>query len=113
MKKEDIKELTTEELSKKVDEQRLVFKKTKFNHKVSQIDDPMKLKIVKKDIARLLTELRYRELHEKKAEDGPGSVKMKVDVKSKSDEKEIAKKNESKKDIKNKEKKIIKEKDNG
>ncbi len=39
--------------------------KMKLNHAVSPLDNPMKLRFARKNIARLLTELKKRELAEK------------------------------------------------
>lgn len=60
VKKEDIKDLTTQELREKVEELKLKFQKTKFNHAVSQLDNPLLLRSMRKDVARLNTELNAR-----------------------------------------------------
>ena len=60
--KEDIKELTTEELWEKVRTEKSRYKKLRFNHEVSPLDNPLTLRELRKDIARLMTELREREL---------------------------------------------------
>lgn len=60
--KEDIKELTTDELIEKVQEEKVLLKKMEFNHAVATIDNPLIIRSKRKDIARLYTELRKREL---------------------------------------------------
>lgn len=60
--KQDIKDLSTEDLVQKVQEERLLYKKLQFNHSISSSDNPMLLRGKRRDIARLLTELRKREL---------------------------------------------------
>lgn len=60
VKKEDIKDLTTKELQEKVEEMQLKLQKTKFNHAVSQLDNPLLLRSMRKDVARLNTELNAR-----------------------------------------------------
>ena len=60
MKKEDIIELTQEELVKQIDDDKALYAKLKFNHKVTELENPMKLNHMRKDIARLLTEKRKR-----------------------------------------------------
>ena len=65
--KQDIKELTTEELREKVKNEKSRYKKLRFNHEVSPLDNPKMLKELRKDIARLMTEIRERELREEKA----------------------------------------------
>lgn len=60
--KQDIKDLTTEELVEKVQEEKVLMKKMQFNHAVATIDNPLLLRAKRKDIARLYTEIRKREL---------------------------------------------------
>ena len=64
--KQDIRELTTEELWEKVRTEKSRYKKLRFNHEVSPLDNPLTLRELRKDIARLMTELRDRELKEEK-----------------------------------------------
>ena len=56
----DIKSLSAEQLQTKVKEDKEVLSKLKFAHSVSPIENPMRLKFLKKDIARMLTELNTR-----------------------------------------------------
>lgn len=56
----DIKSLSTEQLQAKVKEDKEVLAKLKFAHSVSPIENPTRLKFLKKDVARLLTELNGR-----------------------------------------------------
>ena len=65
VKKEDIKEFANDELVAKISEGKTRYKKMKFNHAVSPLDNPLTLRFVRKDIARLATELRKREIVEK------------------------------------------------
>ncbi len=67
LKKEDIKELTTEELVEKVKEVKLGYKKLKFNQAISQLDNPLMLRHERRDIARLMTELNARKKAENQA----------------------------------------------
>lgn len=60
MKYAEIKGLTTEELLERLKEERTMYNKMKFNHAVSPIENPMKLKASRKLIARYLTELTVR-----------------------------------------------------
>jgi large subunit ribosomal protein L29 len=62
LNKEDIKQMTTEELLEKGRETKVQLKKMEFNHAISAIENPLQIKAVRRDIARLLTELRSREL---------------------------------------------------
>lgn len=64
LKKEDIKQLTTEELLEKSQDVKVQLKKLEFNHTISAIENPMKIREMRRDVARLLTELRTRELNQ-------------------------------------------------
>ncbi len=58
----DLKDLTLVELQDKLQDERNTLRKLRFNHTVSPIDNPMQLRERKKSVARILTELRKREL---------------------------------------------------
>ncbi|MBL8010088.1 MAG: 50S ribosomal protein L29 [Flavobacteriales bacterium] len=58
----DLKELTLQELQDKLQEERSTLTKLRFNHTVSPIENPMQLRSKRKEVARILTELRKREL---------------------------------------------------
>jgi large subunit ribosomal protein L29 len=60
MKNSEILELTTEELTARVGEERGNLTKLKFAHAVSAIENPLRITKVRKDIARLNTELTKR-----------------------------------------------------
>ena len=62
MKYKDIQELTDEELAKKVEEGRAELFNLRFQMATSQLDNTARVKQVKKDIARIQTEMRAREL---------------------------------------------------
>ncbi|OFX84396.1 MAG: 50S ribosomal protein L29 [Bacteroidetes bacterium GWF2_33_16] len=64
MKSSEIKELTTKELEERIDTESSHLTRLKLNHAVSPLDNPLKIKKTRKDIARLKTELRKRELNE-------------------------------------------------
>ena len=60
MKNSEILELATEELVAKVGEERATLTKLKFAHAVSAIENPSRITKVRKEIARLNTELTKR-----------------------------------------------------
>ena len=62
MKNADIKALSTAELNDKLRNEKEALRKMKFAHKVSAIENPMKINETRKLIARLNTELRAKEL---------------------------------------------------
>lgn len=66
MKNSEIKELTTKEIVERIDAEKDKLTRMKMNHAVSPLDNPITLKDVRRNIARLMTEVRNRELTEKK-----------------------------------------------
>jgi len=60
MKNSEILELSTEELVARISEDRATLTKLKFAHVVSAIENPTRITKVRKDIARLNTELTKR-----------------------------------------------------
>lgn len=65
MKTSEIKELSTPDLVERIDTERTMLVRMKLNHAITPLDNPQKIRQVKLTIARLLTELRHRELNEK------------------------------------------------
>jgi len=60
MKNSEILELATDELTARIGEERATLTKLKFAHAVSAIENPMRITKVRKDIARLNTEITKR-----------------------------------------------------
>jgi large subunit ribosomal protein L29 len=58
----ELKDLTVVELQDKLQEERSTLTKLRFSHTVSPIESPMRLRTKRKEVARILTELRMREL---------------------------------------------------
>ena len=65
MKNSEIRELSTPDLLERIDTERTMLVRMKLNHAITPLDNPQKVKEVKSTIARLLTELRTRELNKK------------------------------------------------
>ena len=61
MKTSEIKEMTLNEMQNKLADLREELFNLRFQHTVNQLDNPMRIKAVKKDIARVLTFIRQRE----------------------------------------------------
>lgn len=61
-KANDYKDLTVVELQDKLQEKRSSLTKLRFSHTVSPIENPMQMRAERKEVARILTELRKREL---------------------------------------------------
>ena len=66
MKNTEIRELSTKELIEKIEDENTHLTRMKLNHAVSPLENPNVLGETKKDIARLKTELRSREIAESK-----------------------------------------------
>ena len=65
MKISEIKELSTPDLLERIDTEKNMLVKLKLNHAISPLDNPQKITQSRKTIARLMTELRNRELSKK------------------------------------------------
>ena len=68
MKIDKIKEMSSPELVKELGELKTELFKLKFSLATNGLDNPMKIKSVKKDIARINTVLTERKIAEKKGE---------------------------------------------
>ncbi|NBP04689.1 MAG: 50S ribosomal protein L29 [Bacteroidetes bacterium] len=62
MKNEEVKGMSNKELVTAYREERTRYQKMKFQNTVSQIEQPHKLSITRKNIARMLTELNNRRI---------------------------------------------------
>ena len=67
MKYKDIRELTDEELATKLEDCRAELFNLRFQMATSQLDNTARVKLVKKDIARVQTEIRAREIAAEKS----------------------------------------------
>ncbi len=63
MKASELRELSTADLNVKLEEARSELFNLRFQMATSQLDNTARLKTVKKDIARILTEQRAREIN--------------------------------------------------
>ena len=66
MKSAEIKELTLRELKERIDNEKTFLSRMKLNHAISPLDNPLKITESRRNVARLLTELRERQLTGKK-----------------------------------------------
>ena len=62
MKPKEIRELSPEELNKKMGELRKDLFQLRLQHATNQLDNPLRIKAVKKDIARVQTIIREKQL---------------------------------------------------
>ena len=63
MKASEIRELSNAELNEKLTALKAELFNLRFQHAINQLENPMRMKEVKKDIARIQTEMRARELN--------------------------------------------------
>ncbi len=61
MKAKEIRDLSPEELNKKLDELKKDLFMLRMQHATNQLDNPMKLASVRKDIARIKTIIREKQ----------------------------------------------------
>jgi large subunit ribosomal protein L29 len=62
MKQQVILEMTNEELKERLESEKKQLMKMKLAHAVSPLDNPHKMKEYKQTVARLLTEMKRREI---------------------------------------------------
>lgn len=65
MKNSEIRELSQADILERLEAERELLDKSKVNHAISPLENTNVIREYKKNIARLLTELRARELAEK------------------------------------------------
>jgi large subunit ribosomal protein L29 len=61
MKTREIKELSVKELQERLDNDKAILSRLKLNHTISPLDNPMQIRDVRKQIARVATELKLRD----------------------------------------------------
>lgn len=66
MKSSEIQELSLRELKERVDNEKNFLTRLKLNHAISPLDNPLKIRATRRNIARLMTELGKRQLIENK-----------------------------------------------
>ena len=63
MKTKEIKELETKDLAERMEAEVAKYNQMKFNHNVTPLENPSLIKAARRDIARMKTVLRQRELN--------------------------------------------------
>ncbi|MDD3723933.1 MAG: 50S ribosomal protein L29 [Bacteroidales bacterium] len=63
-----IKELSTVELQERLVSEKLRLNKMKINHAVTPLENPNIIKTTKQGVARIMTEIRMREINSKSTE---------------------------------------------
>ena len=62
MKMTEIKQLADKDLREKLEQTEAALVNMKLNHQVTPLENPMQIKATRRDIARMNTEFRQREL---------------------------------------------------
>ncbi len=63
MKSKEIRELDATGLAEKLENAQAQLQQLKLNHAITPLENPSQIKAVRRDIARLKTEIRQRELN--------------------------------------------------
>ena len=63
MKINELKELETKDLAERLEAEVAKYNQMKLNHAVTPLENPSQIKASRRDIARMKTELRQRELN--------------------------------------------------
>lgn len=63
MKIKELKELETKDLVEKLEAAVAAYNVEKLNHQITPLENPSEIKAARRDIARMKTELRMRELN--------------------------------------------------
>ena len=64
MKKESLRELSVADLNERLEQAEMQLQKMRLNHAASPLENPNLIRATRKNIARILTELRRRELEQ-------------------------------------------------
>jgi len=65
MKIAEIKDLSTPELKERLEVEQKAYEQKKINHSISPLDNPASITLARRQIARMKTELRQREIQKK------------------------------------------------
>ena len=64
MKKESLRELSVNDLNERLEQAQMQLQKMRLNHAASPLENPNTIRATRKNIARILTELKRRELEQ-------------------------------------------------
>ena len=63
MKIKEVRELDTKDLAERIEAEVAKYNQMKLNHTITPLENPSEIKVARRDIARMKTELRQRELN--------------------------------------------------
>ncbi len=79
----ELQDFTNEELKSELEQTQVQYQKLKFDHAIKGLDNPLLLRDVRRDIARLQAEIRRRELTQMSAEELGNRSKIRARRRSK------------------------------
>lgn len=65
MKTSEILEMTSQEIEERIDSSKQELARMTLNHAISPLENPLKIKKTRRDIARMMTVLRQKQLNDK------------------------------------------------
>ncbi len=65
MKATELRELSVTELEERIENEKNILVKQKLNHAISPLDNPQKVKVTRRNIARMITVLHQKQITEK------------------------------------------------
>ena len=63
MKSKELKEIETKDLAERLEAEVAKYNQMKLNHAITPMENPSQIRAARRDIARMKTELRQRELN--------------------------------------------------
>ena len=79
----ELKDFSDEELKSELEQTQVQYQKLKFDHAIKGLDNPLVLREVRRDIARLQSEIRRRELVQMSADELGNRSKIRAKRRSK------------------------------
>ncbi len=67
MKKTDLTQLSIGDLKDKLTDEKNTLSKMKFGHSISPVENPLRIRLLRKSVARMLTEIKKRSITESKS----------------------------------------------
>jgi len=74
----ELKEYTDAELQSEIEETKTQYQRLKFDHAIKGLENPLLLREIRRDVARLNTEARRRQLEHMPEEEAAGRSKIRI-----------------------------------
>ncbi len=79
MNNAEIREMTDAEIFDRIDENQVILNRKKLDHAVSPLENPNEIQILRREIARLKTEIRRREIEASQVEQLKETIEEEVE----------------------------------